>query len=160
MTTKEQKIPAQDIYQQLYSSLKVNPRTVQWYASEGYIPKPEKIGTEAFYSPEAQVATRVRIIHSLQKRFGMRLKEIKEIVEKQAESDWEEIYNLLSAMEELFPYYEIDDFGHEYIDDRGGGIAKIILQRLRTSPISQGWLSDAQEEYEQQSESTSPGPDY
>lgn len=44
--TSDQKTPAHELYQQIYKELKLNPRTIQWYATEGYIPKPEKVGAE------------------------------------------------------------------------------------------------------------------
>jgi DNA-binding transcriptional MerR regulator len=146
------KVPAHQVYQQIYTTIKLNPRTVQWYATEGYIPKPEKIGSEAFYAPAAQIPARVRVIHTLRKRFDLKLKQIREIVERQANSDWEEIQNLFSALEDMFPYLEIDDFGNEFVTRRGSTIARYIIHQLATVPVDQISLADAEDEYEQTSQ--------
>ncbi len=148
MTTTEQKIPAHEIYQQIYKDLKLNPRTVQWYATEGYIPKPEKIGAEAFYSPSAQITSRVRVIQTLQKRFDLKLKQIKGIVDKQAQSDWDSIYCLLTALEDHFPYSECDYNGNERVSHKGSNMAKIICHKLNVIPVEEISLAESEEEYD------------
>lgn len=150
--SSEEKILATDIYQQIYKELKINPRTIQWYATEGYIPKPEKIGGEAVYAPTAQIVTRVRVIQTLQKRYEIKLKAIKEIVDKQIESNWEDIQNLLTALEESFPYIEFDYEGNEVVSDKGAGIAKIVCSTLKTVSVESISLADAEELFDKQQE--------
>lgn len=153
--TSEQKIPAHELYQQIYKDLKINPRTIQWYATEGYIPKPEKIGAEAFYAISAQIPARIRVIQTLQKRFELKLKEIKQITEKQAKSDWEVIYNLLTALEEHFPHSDVDYNGNEYVTEKGSGIARIISEKLKAVSIDEISLAEAEEEYDRGKETNS-----
>lgn len=152
--TSEQKTPAHELYQQIYKELKINPRTIQWYATEGYIPRPEKIGAEAFYAMSAQIPARIRVIYTLQKRFDLKLKEIRNITDKQSKSDWEVIYNMLTALEETFPYTQVDEYsGDEYLSDKGSGIAKIICEKLKRVAIEEITLADAEEEYDKGEES-------
>lgn len=153
--TSEQKIPAHELYQQIYKDLKINPRTIQWYATEGYIPKPEKIGAEAFYAASVQIPARIRVIQTLQKRFDLKLKEIKQITEKQSKSDWEVIYNMLTALEEHFPISDVDYNGNEYVTEKGSGMARIISEKLKTLSIDDISLAEAEEEYDKAQE---PGP--
>lgn len=147
--TDEQKIPAQDLYQQLYKDLKISPRTVQWYATEGYIPKPEKISGEAFYSAAAQIPSRIRAIGILQKKFDLKLKQIKGIVIQQTDSDWDSVYNLLTALEELFPYHVRDYDGDMIVSNKGSCMAKIICFKLSVVPVDEISLADAEEEYDE-----------
>ncbi len=150
MTTNplETKTPALDLYQQIYKELKINPRTIQWYATEGYIPKPEKIGSEAYYSPEAQIAVRIRVIQLLQKKYSLKLKEIKQVTDAQANNDWEDVYNLLVALEEHFPYEELDNWGNERVSDRGSAIAQVVCNRLKDTPVIEISLPEIEEQYE------------
>ncbi len=122
--------------------------TIQWYATEGYIPKPEKVGAEAFYAPSAQISSRIRVIQTLQKRFELKLREIKVIVEKQAQSDWETIYNLLTALQDHFPYTDCDFNGNEYVCPKGSNMAKIICHKLKVVAVDEISLADAEEEYD------------
>lgn len=140
---------AHQIYQEIYKELKINPRTIQWYATEGYIPKPEKKGAEAFYSAEDQIPTRVRVIQLLQKRYELKLKEIKQITDKQAKADWELIYTLLTALEELFPYMEYSYNGDEYVSPKGSWLANHICEKLKDEgDVDQISLAEAEEAYE------------
>lgn len=141
--------PAHELYQQIYKELKINPRTIQWYATEGYIPKPEKIGAEAFYSESVQLLTRVRVIQMLQKRYELKLKEIRQIVEKQAKSDWECVYNLLVALEEQFPLNATDDYGFEYITDKGSALAKNVCEQLKKHTVENIHLEDEEAVYDE-----------
>lgn len=145
---QEQKIPAPELYQLIYKEMKLNPRTVQWYATEGYIPKPEKVGAEAFYSASAQIPTRIRVIQLLQKRYDRKLKEIKEIVVKHAESDWETLLNLFTALQEHFPEIEHDYHGNEMYSQKGDFISKIVINKLKVCSIDEISLADAEEEYD------------
>jgi DNA-binding transcriptional MerR regulator len=143
----EKKVPTHELYAQVYKELKVNPRTLQWYATEGYIPKPEKNGVEAFYSPSDQIMTRVRVIQLLQKRFELKLKEIKKIVERQSETDWESIYDLLMAAEELFPYQERNSYGDECVSEKGAWIGSAICDLLKDKSREEIDLADIEESY-------------
>ena len=145
----EPKTPAHEIYQELYKELKLNPRTVQWYATEGYIPKPIKEGGTAFYTPSAQIMTRIRVIQMLQKRFDLKLKEVKSIVDQQGDSDWEEIYNLFTAMESFFPLMEFDYNGNESVSTKGFNIAKIVCSHLKERSYTEVKLEEIEEEFDQ-----------
>lgn len=145
----ETKTPAHEVYQELYKELKLNPRTIQWYATQGYIPKPIKEGGVAFYTPSAQIMTRIRVIQMLQKRFDLKLKEVKSIVDQQGDADWEEIYNLFTAMETFFPYIEFDYNGNESISRKGFNIAKIVCTQLKERSHSEIQLEEIEEAYEQ-----------
>ncbi len=119
------------MYQQIYAALKLNPRTIQWYATEGLIPKPTKIGTEAYYSDSAQIFARLQALLIFQRRHELKLKEIKEIVENQEGQSWEDILSLLQALEDTFSRYDIDKFGNQRLNHTNERIAKIVLNQLK-----------------------------
>ena len=122
---------------------------MQWYATEGYIPKPIKEGGVAFYTPSAQIMTRIRVIQMLQKRFDLKLKEVKSIVDQQGNSDWEEIYNLFTAMETFFPLMEFDYNGNESLSQKGYNISKIVCSQLKEKNYKEVKLDEIEEEFEQ-----------
>lgn len=150
----DDKILAQELYQQIYGTLKLNPRTIQWYATEGLLPKPKKIGTDAYYERSAQIWDRLQVILILQKRHNLKLKEIKTIIEQLGDVDWDEVLSFLQALEDTFPRTKLNQFGHEVVNDKGWKIANITMNWLKQGQRpNAGWLVLAEEEAEKKPQS-------
>lgn len=104
MSPENEKYTAvKDLHQHLYSTMKLNPRTVQWYVTEGLLPKAEKQGAEAVYPASAHIVERVMTIQVLQRTFELKLREIKAIAQAQIHADWDEIFGLIQVLLDTFP---------------------------------------------------------
>ena len=147
MEEDNSKILAHDLYQQIYSQLKLNPRTIQWYATEGLLPKPIRIGTDAYYDESAQIWARLQVILILQKRHNQKLKEIKQIIGQHQNADWEIILTVLQAVHDTFPMTKVNAYGHEIVDEKGWKISEILVRWLKEGrQPQQGWLDQLEEE--------------
>lgn len=156
MTNNSEMILAHDLYQQIYAQLKLNPRTIQWYATEGLLPKPKKIGADAYYEDSAQIWARLQVILILQKRHNQKLKEIKQIIDNQNDVDWEMILTFLQALEDTFSMTKLNQFGHELVNDKGWKIGSIAIQWLKEGrQPAPGWLTALESEAEKKPETES-----
>lgn len=154
MPNNDDKILAQDLYQQIYAQLKLNPRTIQWYATEGLLPKPTKIGTDAYYDDSAQIWARLQVILILQKRHNQKLKEIKQIIDGLKDADWESVLTFLQALQDTFPMTKLNQYGHEIVNEKGWKIGGVVMRWLKEGrQPDAGWLTEVEEEAEKK-------PDY
>ncbi|MBC7998689.1 MAG: hypothetical protein IAF58_12145 [Leptolyngbya sp.] len=60
---------------------------------------------------------------------------------------------MLTALEETFPFSDVDYNGNEYVCEKGSTIARLISEKLKTGPIEEISLADAEEEYDKGKES-------
>ena len=146
----DETISVQDMYATIYSQMKLNPRTVQWYTTEGLLPKPKRIGTEAYYDGSSQLMTRLQVILILQKRMGLKLKDIKYIIERQGEVDWEDFLSFLQALEDTYPRTQVNMSGFEIVKEPGWEMANIAVNWLRNGSHPEGgWLIALETEIEE-----------
>jgi len=145
----DKKTVTHELYAQIYNELKLNPRTVQWYATEGYIPKPEREGVEAYYRASAEIPTRLRVILTLQKRYDLKLKEIKKIIEKQNKGSWDDVYNFIVALDQTFPTSTENSYGDECVSEKGLWIGKAACEALKARPVLEIKLDDLEDLYDE-----------
>lgn len=153
---EEKLVPTAEVYRYFEKTLQLTPRTIQWYATEGLIPKPVRQGRDAFYDPEgSQIYHLVHIICELQRRFGLRLWKIKEILEKYKGQHLGKLRLLLEQAEESYPALVPDEYGRPYLNDHNELVRTVLLSKLREgAPADQLSLLEIEREADQYEQST------
>jgi DNA-binding transcriptional MerR regulator len=131
MDRKNKLTPIAEIYAYFRKTLGINARTVQWYATEGFLPKPHRIGREAFYDLEStQLYARVHIINDLQKRFDFRLWEVKRVLEKYQEQNLWQLHLLLEMLDTQFPRSGYNEVGYRIENSRSVNVHTQFFKEL------------------------------
>lgn len=78
----EHLIPISEVYETAQRNWQLQKRAIQWYATEGFIPKPKHVGREAYYDKRT-IYSYFTIIHLLSRgRFSFSLSEIRTLIRK------------------------------------------------------------------------------
>lgn len=72
-------VPVGVVYEATKSKWNLQRRAVQWYATQGLIPKPEHIGREAYYDKRT-IYDYFEIIQALSRRWDLSLNEIRRVI--------------------------------------------------------------------------------
>ena len=78
-----QKEPIKEVYKIAKEKYNINERTMQWYASDGLIPKPIHEGKEAYYDiEESRIYDYLYLIEALRFLYNLSLYKIRDIFRK------------------------------------------------------------------------------
>jgi hypothetical protein len=85
----------------------------------------------------------------LQKRHNQKLKEIKQIIDRQQNVDWEKVLSFLQALQDTFPMTRLNQFGHELVNEKFWNIGNVVIRWLKEGrQPDAGWLTEAEIEAE------------
>lgn len=151
---RDELTPTPDIYRYFQNTLHLSARTLQWYATEGLIPKPVRRGRDAFYDvQETQIYGRVHTIYELQTYFGFRLWQIKELLERYEGQDLRKLQLLLENLRNQYPRHTYDAEGSLCENARNVAVQECFFDKLEEDvPLDKLSVIEVEKEVDQLSE--------